>query len=338
MNITKQDLDRAVSRGLISETQAKALWEEFCKGAPEQSVFNFVNVLYYLGGLVVLAALTLFMTLGWDWFSGLAISGIALVYALAFGLLGHKFWQREDQKIPGGILYTLAVCMTPLVVYGLQKWSGAWTGQAPQSYASLFNWISSSWIVIELATIFVGLAVLHYIRFPFLIFPISFALWFLSIDIVSLFKPDAEVSWDTRCWVSLIFGMAMLAIAIVLNRKTKEDYSFWFFFFGSFLFYMGLYLLWDHGGEIGKFLFCLISVFIVLASVILDRKVLLVFGALGIFGYLSYLAYSIFNDSILFPFVLSIIGLAIIYAGILYNRHAAQINKSLRGYLNLPLE
>ncbi len=252
---------------------------------------------------------------------GLAIFGIAIVYALGFAFFGHKLWQNENQKIPGGLMYTLAVCMTPLAIYGLQNWSGEWLGQAPTSFREFFNWVSSSWIVMEVGTVLVGLAVLHYIRFPFLLFPICFALWFLSIDLASLLRNQQTVDWDTRCWISLFFGILMLIFAIVLNRQTKEDYSFWLFFFGLLSFYTGLYLLWDHYGEIGKLLFCLISVFMILSAVALNRKIFLVFGGLGIFGYLSYLAYSLFSNSILFPFVLSFIGLMIIYGGLLYNRN-----------------
>lgn len=330
MNITKQDLDWAVSQGIISEAQAQILLRELSKRSSERSNFNFANVVYYFGGLIVLSALTIFMSLGWDQFHGLTIFGIAFLYAAGFAFLGRKLWRNENQKIPGGIMYTLAVCMTPLAIYGLQKWSGAWIGKAPEDYHAFFNWISSSWIAMEAGTVLAGLAVLHFVRFPFLLFPISFALWFLSIDIVTLFRENAEVDWDTRCWISLFFGIAMLIAATVINRKTKEDYAFWLYFFGMLSFYVGLYLLWDHGGEVGKFIFCLISVFIVLSAVALNRKVLLVFGGLGIFGYLSYLAYSIFNNSILFPFVLSLIGLGIIYAGLLYNRNAVKINEGLR--------
>ena len=55
------------------------------------------------------------------------------------------------------------------------------------------------------------------------------------------------------------------------------------------------------------------------------RRVYAVFGTLGIAGYLGYLAQSVFKDSMLFPFALSLIGVAIIAAGLFYHSRQAAI-------------
>jgi hypothetical protein len=52
----------------------------------------------------------------------------------------------------------------------------------------------------------------------------------------------------------------------------------------------------------------------------LVRRAYAVFGALGIALYLGHLANVVFKDSLLFPFALSLIGIAIIAAGLLYHR------------------
>jgi len=46
-----------------------------------------------------------------------------------------------------------------------------------------------------------------------------------------------------------------------------------------------------------------------------------VFGVMGIALYLGDLANRVFSDSLLFPFALSLIGVAVIAAGLLYYRH-----------------
>lgn len=321
MNISKQDLDWAVSQGMLSQSQAETLWTAFSERKPGDSAFSFVNVMYYLGALIVVSALTIFMSLGWDWFSGLGIAGIGLAYAIGFLLLGRYFWSGKDLKIPGGLMYTLAVGMVPLIIYGIQKWLGLWTGEAPESYRSFFNFINSNWIIMEIGTVLAGLVALYYVRFPFLLFPICFALLFLSYDIVGLFTNTESIDWDLRRWVSLVFGLSMMATAYFIDSKTRDDYSFWLYFFGLIAFSCGLTLLWDYAGEPGKFLVCAISFGLIVLSIILDRRLLLVFGGIGIFSYLSYLAYSIFSHSILFPFVLSFIGLGIIFAGIMIHKH-----------------
>jgi len=64
-------------------------------------------------------------------------------------------------------------------------------------------------------------------------------------------------------------------------------------------------------------------------SVLLQRRVFIVFGALGVFGYLGYLAHRVFRDSLLFPFALSLLGILVIYLGIKYQRHREEIERFL---------
>ena len=57
------------------------------------------------------------------------------------------------------------------------------------------------------------------------------------------------------------------------------------------------------------------------------------FGGLGIAGYLGHLSYSLFKDSLVFPFALSLIGLAIIWLGVIWPRREAEWSACLREYL-----
>jgi hypothetical protein len=75
---------------------------------------------------------------------------------------------------------------------------------------------------------------------------------------------------------------------------------------------------------------------IVLLSVLLERRVFIVFGALGalgVSGYVGYLAYRVFRDSLLFPLVLTMIGIGVIFLGIQYQRHRLAIERTIQGYL-----
>ena len=60
-------------------------------------------------------------------------------------------------------------------------------------------------------------------------------------------------------------------------------------------------------------------------SVLLARRVYAVFGTLGIAGYLGHLSYKVFQDSMMFPFALSLIGVAVIALGLLYHQQQAAI-------------
>jgi len=71
---------------------------------------------YYFGALLVIGALGWFITEGWDAFTGWQLATIAAGYAAVFCLVGRRLWLKPLFRIPGGLLVTVAVCMTPLAV------------------------------------------------------------------------------------------------------------------------------------------------------------------------------------------------------------------------------
>ncbi|MBL8046626.1 MAG: hypothetical protein JNL09_08800, partial [Anaerolineales bacterium] len=59
----------------------------------------------------------------------------------------------------------------------------------------------------------------------------------------------------------------------------------------------------------------------VIASVWLQRRVFLVFGAIGCYSYLSYLAFQVFDGSLGFIFTLGSIGLLIVLTAVGYQKY-----------------
>jgi hypothetical protein len=51
---------------------------------------------------------------------------------------------------------------------------------------------------------------------------------------------------------------------------------------------------------------------------------------MGVMGYIGHLAYRVFESSLLFPFALSLIGILVIYLGVLYQRNSAAIDTFVR--------
>lgn len=320
MKISKQDLDAAVAEGLLSEAQAEKLWSAWERRQQEQPRFDLPHVAYYFGALIVIAAMGWFMTEAWEAFGGGGIFIIATLYALGFVLAGRTLWYEQKLRIPGGLLFTMAVCMTPLAIYGLERLTGIWPQGDPGAYQDFHVWIKGSWLLMELGTIAAGLIALKYVRFPFLTAPIAFALWYLSMDLTPLLFGQDTLVWEDRLWVSLWFGLAMLLAAYLIDRRTGEDYAFWLYLFGLLAFWCGLSLM-ESGSELGRFFYFLINLGLIGLSLLLQRRAFIVFGALGAFGYIGYLAHRVFEDSLLFPFVLSLIGIAVIYLGIKFQRY-----------------
>lgn len=332
MKVSKEDLNWAASEGLISTEQVEALWRALESRRGASPKFDLAHVAYYFGALIVISAMGWFMTLGWERFGGGGIFLIAAAYALCFVLAGRTLWYKEHLKIPGGLLFTMAVCMTPLAIYGLERLTGIWPQGNPGVYRGYHIWVKGSWFLMEVGTIIAGVVALRFIRFPFLTAPIAFSLWYMSMDLTPLLFGKTDFTWNERLWVSLWFGLAVLVVAYVIDRRTREDYACWGYLFGMLAFWGGLSLM-ETGSEFRRFLYGLINVGLMLLSVLLDRRVFIVFGALGVFGYLGHLAYSVFKDSLMFPFVLSVLGIVIIYLGIKYQRHRDVIDRSILGLL-----
>jgi hypothetical protein len=331
MNVSRSELIAAARDAGIEEATAAELWSQLESRASkaEPARFTAANFAYYLGGLLVIGAMTYFMTLGWFAYGGWFIFVVSLGYIALLGIAGYAMSGDLKMRRPGGILVTAAVCVTPLAVYGFERMTGWWVdGSDPGTYASFYELVHQSWIFMEIATVCAGLVALRSVRFPFITLPIAFALWFLSMD-GAVFLLHGGDDFLARRYVSLAFGVGMIAVAMAIDRRSEEDYAFWLYLYGAAALYGGLSVFWDRGDERQLALFAAISVLVLALSVLLGRRALTVAGALGLFAYLSRLAWTVFKDSLGFPFVLTLIGLATIGAGVAYQRNEERIRKVL---------
>jgi hypothetical protein len=325
ITITWDDLQAAVASDILSEAQAAQLWTTCGQRASHRPRFDAAHVAYYAGAVVVLAAMGWLITEAWDSLNGFGVAFIALAYAAAFWMAGENLWQK-GLTTPGGLVFTMAVWMVPLGVFGLERATGFWPQDDPGAYRGYYTWVKGSWLLMETATIAAGSLAIWRRPFPFLTFPIAFALWFMSMDLTPMLFGKNEYSWDERKWVSAMFGLAMLLAAYLWDLRThvRQNFAFWGYLFGCTAFWGGLSSM-DSGSEAGKFIYFLINVALVVLSVFLRQRVFIVFGALGVLGYLGHLSYTVFEDSILFPVVLTMGGIGLIYLGVLYQRHRQAI-------------
>lgn len=342
MKLEKEDFNWAAQEGIISTEQAQLLWDAFSQLDREdienRPRFNFANFAYYFGALIVISAMGWFMSLTWENFGGAGMFIIACLYALGFSLVGKNLYFTQNLKVPGGLLFAMAVCMTPLAVYGLQRWTGFWLQGDPGVYRDFHTWIKGSWFFMEIGTILTGLITLRFVKFPFLTAPIAFCLWYMSMDITPLIFGENEYTWKQRALVSFWFGIGCIIVAYLVDlrhRRSQGDFAFWLYLFGIITFWFSLPILGD-GTEWGWFLYCVTNLLLMLLSLLLKRRVFMVFGGIGVFAYLSHLSYSVFADSMLFPLALTALGLGIIYIGVLYQRHYQTLES--RVYSLIPQE
>src|SRR5262245_28601433 len=258
--LSAADINRACSEQVISRSDADKLirWasEQRSKGAlraetvppgPEKAkAFNVVTVLYYFGALLMISACAWFLGDKWDVLGAGGIALTTIVYISVAATLG--FWLRlKGYLVAGGLLVTVAVSLTPLLIYSIQRLTGFWPDADPGSYKDFYPRIHGSWIMMELGTIAAAAFALKFVRFSFLTAPMAFCFWFFSMDVAALIFRQNSLDYDTQKWVSVVVGIITILVGYALDRflrqrsaPTGEDFAFWCYLFGLMAFWGGL--------------------------------------------------------------------------------------------------
>lgn len=340
MQITRGALADATARGLLSREQADGLWDFLAEGQRETPGFRPAHILYYLGGLIAIGAMTLFMTLGWQRLGGAGLLGIALAYVAVAVALTEGLLHRR-QSLPAGITAALAIALVPLAVYGAQHLLGYWSDDDPaQRYRAFHTRIDWRWLLMELATLAAGAVALWRWRLPFIVMPVAVTLWYMGMDLVPMLLAGEQHAFfsDEGKRVSLAYGAALMVVALWVDVRSRAtlDFAFWLYIVGVASFWGGLSAM-DSDSELGKAVYAVINLLLIATGAALSRRVFAVFGGLGVAFYLGHLASTVFKDSLLFPVALTAIGLGFVAAGVLWQRHEAALGARLRAPLPAAL-
>jgi hypothetical protein len=354
MQIKREDLEAAVKAGVLNPLELEDLLAFLAaRGQGAARVvprFSGIHVLYYLGGMLAISAISLFTNIAVESMGMGALLILCLLYAFVAVRLAARM-EASGHPVPAGIFATLALALTPLAVYALQHVLGFWEdGSHAQHYRDYHRYIDWRWLVMELATIAAGVAMLRRFRYPFLVMPIAVTLWYMGMDIVPalILQGGGGEGWldgaayALRKKVSLAFGALMLLGAFWTDLRTRHeknhnDYAFWLYLFGLLTFCGALAML-GNGRLPGKLVYLALNVGLVLIGAVLARRVFAVFGGIGIALVLGDLSWNLFKDSLLFVLVLSLLGFALIGAGLWWSRHEEAIAIRLRAMLPNDLQ
>src|SRR5688500_16834630 len=331
-------IDTALERGIIDQEQAarlKALAVELAAPAHEQEVdervrarprearrgFNAVTIAYAAGALLVLFALGWFLVDRWMELGTVGVLATSVAYALAFAGIALAL-RRRGFRVAGGLLATLAVCMTPVWTYALMRLAGEWPPTEiwndPQS--GYRPWKATRWIVLELAPIGVALATTRRGRFSVLGAALAAAFPALLIHLGQSLA-DPRTAWYTGPYYVAVCACLVRAIAYLVDRRQPigEDYATWFYIGGQFLLVYAYLALW---GDLGRWRHALplTGAAFLVAALYLRRRTLLVGAGLAAFGYLAYLAFDVFEEVVALPVALAGLGLVVIVATVWVQR------------------
>jgi hypothetical protein len=335
MELNRSLLKDATEHGLISEVQAQQLWQFLSERGKDTPSFRITHVLYYLGGLIAVIAMSVFMTLGWEHSKGWGVFFIALAYAGAGLWLTEYLLNRRQLPIPAGITATFVVLLTPLAVYGLINELNLWGDGREFRF---YYYDPASRLFMELATLASGSVMLWRYRLPFLMMPIAVTLWFLGITLTQLIFRDINGDADViLLWVEVVSlwpGLLIVVLGLWVDIRTRhdKDYAFWLYLVGVTAFWSDLSWMYSQHDP-DKFIYLCINLLLIVVGTMLLRKIFTVLGALGTTWYLGYYAYDVFSGSMMFPFILTIIGLGVIYLGIIWQQHEQKFSRRLRKML-----
>jgi hypothetical protein len=329
IRLSTGDLHQAVADGVISARDSQNLIAWASERYPnvdraaavspveERKGFNLVTVAYYFGSMLMISACAWFLGDKWEFLGSRGVLVTTLIYFVIAA--GTGWWLRQKQYlVGGGLLITVAVCLVPLITYSIEDILGYWPGGDPGAYENYYPLIHGSWIVMELATITAAALALWFVRFGFLTAPLAFSFWFFSMDVAAIVLGQDHLDWNTNAWIAVIVGVFTIALGYVLDQTMhkpgeprSQDFGFWCYLFGLMAFWGGLTSM-DGSSELKRLLYLFVNIGLIALSLYLKRTVFLVFGALGVHIYLGHLAYTVFADSFLFPFVLAVLGLSLI--------------------------
>lgn len=320
--VSNSDLEAAVRKGIINKEQAAQLWNQSELPHPEQARFQALHVLYYFGGVLIFSSMSWFLTNVWS--NGFAVMVLSGLFALLYTVVGKTLWYKHNLRIPGGLLITAAVGLAPVFIYGFQKATGLWPQESIGHYRDYHLWIKGSWFFMEIGTIIAALFALRYFRFTFITFPLAITLWYMSMDLTPLLFGKNYFTFNEMKTVSCIFGLFMIVGSYFVDKKYEDvDFAFWTYLCGAITFWGSLGFM-TRDSELRRFLYFLMNFGFIGLAVYLRRRVFIVFGTLGIFGYISYLAWKLFYGSYLFPIVLALIGMFILFLGVKYQKNKAE--------------
>jgi hypothetical protein len=177
-----------------------------------------------------------------------------------------------------------------------------------------------------------------------MVMPVAVTLWYMNMDLGHLLMQKDGFDWQFTRDLSLVFGLGTCALAVWVDVRTRQatedaarqDFAFWLYIFGALMFWAGLSLR-EGGSEWAKAGYGAINLCLVLGGAAIGRRVFTVLGGLGVAIYLGYLSHRVFQDSLVFTFALTLLGLGVVALGVWWQRREAAIHAALAAWLPRPL-
>lgn len=318
---------RWVGAGLITPEQGAAI-ERFeatqAATAPaNRSRISFGEVLMYLGGFLVLLAVTIFLALSWDAYG---LAGQVVWSALAvggLGLIGLLLRQKASSRLAGNLLIFAGTGAVPLLVYTLLRLTGFLPHNLSDYDTGEFQArVQATWVIVAAASLAVATATAVLTRFGPPLLLTGLWGWLLATDLTRWARQDGKWSWDDAVlWAGAGAGALLIVAGVLATHRRAPGFATWLFLAGHAVLALNLAILGlSHDSAGLALLFLALYLAIVIASVWLQSTVFLVFGAGGAYGLICYLVLRNLHDAGSITLGLVFVGLCVVFTGIAYQK------------------
>ncbi len=277
----------------------------------------------YLGGALVMVALLLIPGMNAASLGAGGLFVVAVAYGALFTATG-AWLRRKGFNAAGGILATAALVSVPVAVYMAETWAGLWaTTTSHLGVDALALAVAGS--VFPAA---VGLA--RKFKFGFLSMPAAVAAAAVLGILIDALAPGAWLMAHARALCGA-YGLGLLGAAAWLDKRWPgPKYGGWLAGMASFILF-GALLEWG-GTEAARLGVASLYAGLIALGAVIDRRVLAVFGALGVAAYLFHLV-GLWSGSALFPLILIAAGLSFIAGAAVFQKKFPALQAWLKARL-----
>jgi hypothetical protein len=317
-------LKKGVEQGIITSAQQASLLALDSEPTPSREAprgVNAITIAYGVGALIVLFAFAWFLIDRWEVLGNGGLLGVSLVYGALFLLAGHVL-KREQFPVASGLAVLLVVAMVPVATRAFGRLLGIWPAdvlaQCGGPFVPFFPCEAEN-LTLELATVVAALVAMRRVSFAPLAIPIATAGLLVPMHLARLWA-DFEWGSGTLGWIWLLSGSLTLSAAYAIDHRQKsEDYAAWFHTAAAAAGLIACAQLFDAYHDLRHFAGP-VALLAFVGAVYFRRPVYLAMGAIVAFGYLAWLAATVFRVTVAFPLILAVLGLGLIVAAVWLQR------------------
>jgi hypothetical protein len=178
----------------------------------------------------------------------------------------------------------------------------------------------------EMGMLLAGVTALKFFPFPLLTVPIYFSAWLLSTSVIPLLL-GRQGAFELEESISVAFGLILIGCSYCLDLRKLPRYGFWGYLFGALIFWWALTALCFGKSYILISCYLAVNIAMIVISVLLKRRVLMIFGAIGIFIYCIHL--TLYRFPLLFILLPFFVAPVLIYLGVVYQRNSKWVERKM---------